>query len=116
MAYALAPGKSYALDGSPPSGPEGSRKLPEELWLEKDPTSIHCATTLGALYDTLVSGMQETKGLSKLTSQLLLVIKRKLNAAEQNKTASSVTIHGVSALAIIAVGIFEDGLMRGETR
>ncbi|KAK8018385.1 hypothetical protein PG991_007575 [Apiospora marii] len=102
MAYALAPRKSFALDELPLPGPEGSLKLPEELWLEKDPTSIHCATTLGVLYDTLVSGMQETKGLAKLTSQLRLVINRKLNAAEQNKTANSVTIHGVSALAIIA--------------
>ncbi|KAK8131267.1 hypothetical protein PG984_007705 [Apiospora sp. TS-2023a] len=102
MAYALAPSQSSALDECQLACLEGSLKLPEELWLEKDPTSIHCATTLGALYDTLASGGQETKGLSKLTSQLWSVIKRKLNAAEQNKTTNSVTIHGVCALAIIA--------------
>ncbi|KAK8053154.1 hypothetical protein PG996_012455 [Apiospora saccharicola] len=102
MAYALAPSQSSSLDECQLACLERSLKLPEELWLEKDPTSIHCATTLGALYDTLASGGQETKRLSKLTSQLWSVIKRKLNAAEQNKTANSVTLHGVSALAIIA--------------
>lgn len=116
MAYALAPSKPYALDEFQLTGPKGSLKLPEELWFEKDPTSIHCATTLGVLYDTLASGRQETRGLSKLTSQLLRVITRKLDADEQNKTTNSVTIHGVSALAIIAVSMPEDEMTGEETR
>ncbi|KAK8044276.1 hypothetical protein PG993_004300 [Apiospora rasikravindrae] len=101
MAYALTPCKAYALNEFRLSG-EGSLSVPEELWREKDATSIHCATTLGVLYDTLASGKQETERLSLLTAQLTSVIKRRLNAAEQRKTASNVTIHGVSALAIIA--------------
>ncbi|KAK8085605.1 hypothetical protein PG997_006876 [Apiospora hydei] len=101
MAYALTPCKAYALDEFRLSG-DGSLSVPEEIWLEKDPTSIHCATTLGVLYDTLASGKREAERLSSLSSQLVSVINRKLNAAEQTKTANNVTIHGVSALAIIA--------------
>ncbi|KAK8070131.1 hypothetical protein PG994_006747 [Apiospora phragmitis] len=112
MAYALAPCKSYALDEFRLSG-EGSLNVPEELWLEKDPTSIHCATTLGVLYDTLASGKQEAERLSSLTSQLFSVINRRLNAAEQNKTANNVTIHGVSALAIIAGFLMQNRVTKG---
>ncbi|KAK7943451.1 uncharacterized protein PG986_012564 [Apiospora aurea] len=101
MAYALTPCKAYTLNEFRLSG-EGSLSVPEELWLEKDPTSIHCATTLGVLYDTLASGKREAERLSSLSSQLVWVINRKLNAAEQTRTANNVTIHGVSALAIIA--------------
>ncbi|KAK8880132.1 hypothetical protein PGQ11_001426 [Apiospora arundinis] len=101
MAYALGPSKSYVLDEFRLAG-EGSLKIPEELWLEKDPTSIQCATTLGVLYDTLVSGRHEADNLSSLTSKIFSIINRRLNLAEQNKSTNDVTIHGVSVLAIIA--------------
>ncbi|KAK8097152.1 hypothetical protein PG999_013096, partial [Apiospora kogelbergensis] len=101
MAYALGPSKCYVPDEFRLSV-EGSLRIPEELWLEKDPTSIQCATTLGVLYDTLESGRREAENLSSLTSKIFSIINRRLNAAEQNKTTNAVTIHGVSVLAMIA--------------
>ncbi|ORY57543.1 uncharacterized protein BCR38DRAFT_490046 [Pseudomassariella vexata] len=73
-----------------------------DIWLVQDPTILHSAIALGALFDAIRSGKKDSPGLTSLTSQLCSIINRRLNQKEQSGLAREITMHAVAALAIIA--------------
>ncbi|KAI0004663.1 hypothetical protein F4779DRAFT_70344 [Xylariaceae sp. FL0662B] len=84
------------LDNDLLDGPE------KYVWLVQDPTSLHCAITLGALFDALKSGKRDTPSLLSLSSQLSFIINRRLNEKTQSERVRNITIHAVATLAILA--------------
>ncbi|KAH8676188.1 hypothetical protein BX600DRAFT_196651 [Xylariales sp. PMI_506] len=74
----------------------------DQVWSIKDPTSLHCAVTLGALFDAVKSGEYDSPGLNSLTSQLCFIINRRLNRMDQNAMVRDVTMHAIASLAIVA--------------
>ncbi|KAI1074032.1 hypothetical protein F5B20DRAFT_574363 [Whalleya microplaca] len=102
MCLAFAPNNDYQFDegGSLEYNP---LDVPERyVWLVQDPTSLHCAVTLGALFDALRSGKRDTPSLLSLSSQLSSIINRRLNQKTQNGRVRDITIHAVATLAILA--------------
>jgi hypothetical protein len=71
-------------------------------WCGQDPTSLHCAVTLGALFDAVQSGKPNSPALGKLASQLCAIIKRRLNDKMQSQMSHEVTIRAIATMAIIS--------------
>lgn len=74
----------------------------QSAWLVQEPTSLHCAVTLGALFDAIKSGKRETERLNTLASQLYSIVNRRLSANNRNSGAQNVTMRAVASLAIIS--------------
>jgi hypothetical protein len=102
MALAFPPNKGYPFDEHGIQKDDLMKDPQQHVWLVKDPTSLHCALTLGALYDTLRSGKRESPNLNALTSQLCSIINRRLNDKEQSVVVRHVTINAIVSLAMIA--------------
>lgn len=103
---ANAPTQAYFADdysiltSNVPMVPDG------HVWKVQDPTSVHGAIALGALFDVLAAGQRDSPELNSLTSQLCAIVNSRLNEKQQNGEARDITIHSIAALAIIAVGSY----------
>ncbi|KAI0598265.1 hypothetical protein F4775DRAFT_592528 [Biscogniauxia sp. FL1348] len=101
MYLAFAPGEGYSDDGSSLESGMGPPK--EDLSGIRHPTSLHCAITLGALFDTMTSGRHgDSPDLESLTSQLSFIVNRRLNDKSEDESERNITIHAVATLAIVA--------------
>ncbi|KAH9904186.1 hypothetical protein F4778DRAFT_734328 [Xylariomycetidae sp. FL2044] len=102
MALAFAPIKGEPSDDH--CGPDDfPLDAPERyIPLMQDPSSLHCALTLGSLFDAIRSGNTDTPDLNALESQLSSIIQRRLNKKSRSKVDRNVTIHAIATLAILA--------------
>ncbi|KAI1631474.1 hypothetical protein F4809DRAFT_165704 [Biscogniauxia mediterranea] len=101
VCLAFAPGEGYADDGLSLESSVGSLK--EDLSSIRDPTSRHCALTLGTLFDTMTSRRNgDSPDLESLTSQLSFIVNRRLNDKSEDESERNITIHAVATLAVVA--------------
>jgi hypothetical protein len=84
------------LTHNPLRSPEGYRALVQ------DPTAVQCALAMGALYDTVRSGKQDSQDLLSSTLQLYPLINEKLGTRKGTRSTNS-TMIVISVLAMIAV-------------
>ncbi|KAI5921642.1 hypothetical protein F4810DRAFT_721990 [Camillea tinctor] len=97
---AFAPGEGYSDDlWSLESGADSPGK---DLSNVRDSTSLHCAITLGALFDEIRFGGYDSPELESLTSQLSFIVNRRLNGKSEDESDRNITIHAVATLAIVA--------------
>ncbi|CAJ2512969.1 Uu.00g010880.m01.CDS01 [Anthostomella pinea] len=102
MCLAFAPSDEFSYDEARLLE-QDPWKLPEmHVWSVQDPTSLHCAITLGALFDGMSAGKRDTPDLLSLSSQLSSIINRRLNDNTQTGLSRDVTIHAVATMAILA--------------
>ncbi|KAI0125557.1 hypothetical protein BJ170DRAFT_437797 [Xylariales sp. AK1849] len=102
MTLAFGPDDADPFDGHDNMTHDPLTWCGRHVKLVKDPTSLHCALTLGALFDAARSGQQDSANLNTLTSQLASIINRRLNEKDQSIVVRDVTIHAIASLAIIA--------------
>lgn len=86
----------------PPGEVKPAVMIEKSTWQIHDPTTIHCALTMGALFDAAKQGKYETPQLTALASQLYSIVNRRVSEADRSDKARDVTIRAVASLAIIS--------------
>lgn len=76
--------------------------IERSTWQVHDPTTIHCALTMGALFDAVKEGKNDTPQLTALASQLYSIVNRRVSENDRSDKARDVTIRAVASLAIIS--------------
>lgn len=102
---ALAFGHSrtaYQEEQHPPAGVRPVEVMQRSTWQVQDPTTIHCALTMGALFDAVKEGKHDTPQLTALASQLYSIVNRRVSDNDRSEKARDVTIRAVASLAIIS--------------
>ncbi|ETS86706.1 hypothetical protein PFICI_00534 [Pestalotiopsis fici W106-1] len=103
MALAFGHNKpSHAEDLCPPGETKPAGIIEKSTWQVHDPTTIHCALTMGALFDAVKEGRHETPQLTSLASQLYSIVNRRVSENDRTDKARDVTIRAVASLAIIS--------------
>jgi hypothetical protein len=75
--------------------------------LLQSPATIKFSITLGALYQTVLAGRQDSPDLVYFTSKLYSLVNEWLQVTEESVSNISMTINAISILAVAAVRILE---------
>jgi hypothetical protein len=103
MALAFGDNESGYLETTrPPGDVRPADVIKKSTWQIHDPTTIHCALTMGALFDAVKEGKQDTPQLTSLASQLYSIVNRRVSDNNRSDKARDVTIRAVASLAIIS--------------
>ncbi|KAM0806978.1 putative Transcription factor domain-containing protein [Seiridium cardinale] len=102
MALAFDVGDKSQIEDPAPPMIKKERMLERSAWRVQDPTSLHCALTLGALFDAIKSGEHDTPRLDSLASQLYSIVNRRVSENDMNERVRDVTMRAIASLAIVS--------------
>ncbi|KAK6064108.1 hypothetical protein SCUP515_11961 [Seiridium cupressi] len=102
MALAFDAGDTSRPADPVPAMVKQNGTLERSAWRVHDPTSLHCALTLGALFDAVKSGEHGTPKLDSLASQLYSIVNRRVSENDMNERVRDVTMRAIASLAIVS--------------